>query len=103
MNQSQTAQLDGKLEECLLTGHAFISWAQIYTWYRADRIGRRTWRDIEARWEQICEDQRFEPAPPLEVWGLGPKANLGGIRLRRAYLVDLDGEKWKLSELSSGD
>ena len=101
MDQFQIDQLNAKLEECLLTGQTYISWAQIYAWYRVDRIAKAPWRDIQARWQEMCEAQRLSQTIELQVRGTGGKALVGGVRLVREHIEHIDGTNLMLSDLTS--
>lgn len=91
----QQGQLEGKLEELLLTGMTQISWDQIYVWYRVAKINKMPWRDIKSRWEMLCELQGIDDAPAVSA-----RTGSGGVRLLRPYLERFDGSEIDLVDLA---
>ncbi|MFL9896291.1 hypothetical protein [Paraburkholderia sp. RL17-381-BIF-C] len=96
----QQVQLETKLEELLLTGSTFISWAQIYGWYRVAKITKAPWRDIASRWAVMCEHRGFDTPLPLKVFG-NTSSGLGGVRLVREYEEMFDHSQTTLDELAA--
>ena len=99
MEKYQEIQLEVKLEELMLTGSTWLTWNQLYTWYRVERIGKAPYRDIKNRWESLCEIYDIEP-PLIEV--RGNNSGIGGIRLIRPYMQKFDGNMTQLDDLVSG-
>ncbi|MDR6583552.1 hypothetical protein [Herbaspirillum frisingense] len=100
MEMHQEVQLETKLEELLLTGSTFISWAQLYNWYRVAKITKTPWRDISRRWSLMCELREISPPLPLKVYG-NASSGMGGVRLVRDYEEMFDHSQTTLEELAS--
>ena len=44
-----------RLEDAYLNGCSHVSWEELYHWYGVQRIAARTYRDIEARWQNLTD------------------------------------------------
>ncbi|WP_031430709.1 hypothetical protein [Methylomicrobium agile] len=97
MEMFQQVQLDSKLEELLLNGMTFISWNQIYTWYRVAKITKTPWRDIQNRWNILCESQGIDD--PLAITVRGITGGKGGVWLVRPHIERFDGTETQIDEL----
>jgi hypothetical protein len=64
-------QLWARLDQLYANGTTFMSWGEIYHWYRVQRISKAPWRDINARWQQLLEekDEDFVDPQVAEVPG----------------------------------
>lgn len=49
--------LTTRLEQVLDAGHAFILKEELRRWYGKQKIAARTYRDLEARWQELTEDE----------------------------------------------
>jgi hypothetical protein len=53
-----------RLDELYANGTTFISWGELYHWYRVERISKTPWRDLKARWDELLEDKGEQLADP---------------------------------------
>jgi hypothetical protein len=64
-------QLWARLDELYANGTTYISYGEMYHWYRIQRLAKAPWRDIKNRWEQLLEEQSEKYSDPqvAEVQG----------------------------------
>jgi hypothetical protein len=96
MDLYQQVQLEQKLEELLFSGSVSIGWQQIYCWYKVEKITKAPWRDIQQRWETICESNGIE-APSITVRGI--KGGSGNAHLSRPFIEKYDATEVSLEDL----
>ena len=46
-----------RLDHLYSDGTTFMSWAEIYHWYKVKRLSKAPWRDIHARWLDLLQEQ----------------------------------------------
>lgn len=89
-----SVQVEMRLETLLLTGMVFLGWDEISLWWNFKRIDKKPWRDIHQLWIEMWSRQPFadtEDAPQLTLRGT-TKA-LGGVRIFRSYVEEIDGKE----------
>jgi len=64
MEKRHYDQLMGRLDELWANGTTFISFGELYHWYQIDRIAKRPWRDIHARWAEILSEKGMKYSDP---------------------------------------
>ena len=57
MEKRHQDSLTNRLEDAYLNGCSHISWSELYQWYAVQKIAARTYRDLEARWQDITGDK----------------------------------------------
>ena len=68
VKREHEALLNTALDQLFLRGSVSILWEELYYWYGAERLGRRSFRDIIERWEALCEECGYgSEIPGLEV------------------------------------
>jgi len=55
MRRDHEAILNAALDQLYLQGSTAILWDQLYLWYNADRLSKRTFSDLIERWHLLCE------------------------------------------------
>jgi len=63
-------QLGERLDQLYLTGTTFIGLAELYYWYDIERLSKKPWRDIEARWQELLSEKGENYVDPLIEEGL---------------------------------
>jgi hypothetical protein len=76
-----TYELLSRLERAHDHGCAEIRKDELKRWYDVDRVGKRTWRDISERWQEIAGD-----APLLIGDGEGVWTLIHGVGLTTSLL-----------------
>lgn len=61
--------LRNRLDSAKINGHGFVTWAEIYKWFNAERISSGTWKEIKEYWELLDEEE--PPTKLLCVAGAG--------------------------------
>jgi hypothetical protein len=56
MNKRHEDQLSARLDSLYANGTTFISYDEIYYWYRLQRISKHPWRDIKSRWGNLLQE-----------------------------------------------
>jgi len=64
MLKRHVEQVWTRLDELYANGTTFMSWGEIYHWYKVERISKTPWRDIKARWDELLEEKGEEPSDP---------------------------------------
>lgn len=64
MNRRHEDQLLVRLDELLIKGTTFITWGEIYHWYRIERIAKHPWRDMKRRWDELLEERGISLSDP---------------------------------------
>ena len=62
-------QLWARLDQLYANGTTFISWGEIYHWYKLHRIAKTPWRDIDARWRELLEEKGQRYSDPQIAQG----------------------------------
>lgn len=70
MEKHREAQLRQALDEVWLTGSSTIRWDEFYLWTGVQRIAKKPWRVVYRTWEELCVEQGYEEALPLQVISL---------------------------------
>lgn len=96
MELFQQVQLEAKLEELLFRGQTSITWQQLYCWYDVERLSTTPWRDIQRRWDVLCQKVNGKTTS-LKVRGM--KGGFGGVHLYRPFLERFDGSEDDFSSL----
>jgi hypothetical protein len=60
MERRHEEALLARLEAAFLDGYSFISWNELYSWYDVLKIAAGTWRDLQERWQEVCDDDKNE-------------------------------------------
>lgn len=63
MLEHHEAELARRIDAVAWGGVAHIHWWELKSWYQADdfdAVANDVWRDIDARFREVIEDQRFE-------------------------------------------
>lgn len=55
MDKRHQDLLTNRLEDACLNGCSHVSWEELYRWYDVQKIAARTYRDLEARWQDMTE------------------------------------------------
>lgn len=97
MELFQQVQLESKLEELLFSGKTLVTWQQMYCWYDVEKITKAPWRDIQSRWDVLCERYHIETSLPLTVRGI--KGGFGGVHFHRPFVERFDGSEDALENL----
>ena len=58
-------QLWARMDELYANGTTYISWNELYHWYKIQRIAKAPWRDIKARWAALLEEKEEKYVDPL--------------------------------------
>ena len=58
MLKRHEGQLWERLDQLYANGTTFISWGELYHWYKLQRIAKTPWRDIQARYAYVTHDFR---------------------------------------------
>lgn len=53
MNKAHDHALTLRLEDSWLNGCSHVTWKELYWWYDVERLAKRTYRDLEERWQDI--------------------------------------------------
>ena len=53
MDRRNQDMLTNRLEEASLDGCSHVTWNELYRWYDVKKIAARTYRDLEARWQEL--------------------------------------------------
>ncbi|MCA9462902.1 MAG: hypothetical protein KC590_12315 [Nitrospira sp.] len=64
MLKRHEGQLWERLDQLYANGTTFISWGELYHWYKLQRIAKTPWRDIQARWEELLDEKQENYADP---------------------------------------
>ena len=87
MERHHEVALQQALDQVYLEGATCIRWDHLYLWFKAERLNKNSYRDINDRWKELCTlTYRNATAPPLDVLSLKHT-----VTLRRAAF---DGEAW---------
>lgn len=57
MDKRHQDSLTNRLEDACLNGCSHFSWDELYRWYDVQKIAARTYRDLEARWQDLTEGE----------------------------------------------
>ena len=53
MEKRHQDSLTTRIEDAYLNGCSHVTWDELYHWYGVQKIAARTYRDIEARWQDL--------------------------------------------------
>jgi hypothetical protein len=53
------ASLLARIDQVVRRGWTHIEWYEAYLWYDADRLGKRAWRDIKRKIEDVTDDEQI--------------------------------------------
>jgi hypothetical protein len=68
MERHHEMQLSIALDRLYLEGATSIRWDHLYHWFKAQRLGKGSYRDIQRRWEELCTiTYGHKSAPELTV------------------------------------
>ena len=71
MERHHEVALQQALDQVYLEGATCIRWDHLYHWFKAERLNRVSYRQINDRWIELCtETYGHAAAPPLEVLSL---------------------------------
>lgn len=48
--------LTARLEDAYLNGCSHITWEELYYWYGVQKIAAGTYRDLQARWDELTDN-----------------------------------------------
>lgn len=58
-------QLMSRLDQLYCKGTTFITWPEIYHWYKVERIVKAPYRDIKEKWGELLESVGRDYEDPL--------------------------------------
>lgn len=61
MDRTHETFLKDMLRDVMDHGTARINAGLLYRWYDAQRINKRIWNDIAAKWDEVCEEYGEDP------------------------------------------
>ena len=68
MQRHHDADLDRALDQLYLEGAVSIPWDYLYLWFNTDRLGKKSYRELQSRWEELCKTTYDESeAPELSI------------------------------------
>lgn len=68
MERHHESALSDALDKLYLEGAISIPWYRVYLWFNATRLSKSAYREILARWEDLCTEKHgYDTAPELYV------------------------------------
>ena len=67
MDRQHEVALQQALDEVYLDGATSIRWDYLYLWFKAKRLSKTSYREIQNRWDEMCTAYERDKAPPLSI------------------------------------